>query len=106
MSASQPHRRRAPALLVHPLDGFDRLARRLGGGDAVRDLLGGKGANLAEMRSLGLPVPPGFAVTTAACRAFLAGGARSNGRPARSSAIRADHCCCRAARARAPRCPG
>jgi pyruvate,orthophosphate dikinase len=76
MPASQPHRRRAPALLVHPLDGFDRLARRLGGADGVRDLLGGKGANLAEMRTLGLPVPPGFAVTTAACRAFLAGGAR------------------------------
>ena len=33
-----------------------------------RDLLGGKGANLAEMTRLGLPVPPGFTVTTEACR--------------------------------------
>ncbi|MET9295835.1 pyruvate, phosphate dikinase [Streptomyces sp. NPDC003077] len=37
-------------------------------------LLGGKGANLAEMTRLGLPVPPGFTVTTEACRAFLATG--------------------------------
>jgi len=37
-------------------------------GDAsLRDLLGGKGANLAEMSSLGLPVPPGFTITTALC---------------------------------------
>ncbi len=35
-----------------------------------KDLLGGKGANLAEMTSLGLPVPPGFTITTEACRAF------------------------------------
>ncbi|MEU4665570.1 pyruvate, phosphate dikinase [Micromonospora chalcea] len=39
------------------------------------DLLGGKGANLAEMTRLGLPVPPGFTVTTDACRAYLATGA-------------------------------
>ncbi|HXW81949.1 MAG TPA: pyruvate, phosphate dikinase [Acidimicrobiales bacterium] len=38
------------------------------------DLLGGKGANLAEMTNLGLPVPPGFTVTTEACRVFLATG--------------------------------
>ncbi len=36
-----------------------------------KDLLGGKGANLAEMTNLGLPVPPGFIITTDACRAFL-----------------------------------
>jgi pyruvate, orthophosphate dikinase len=36
-----------------------------------RDLLGGKGANLAEMTNIGLPVPPGFTVTTEACKAFL-----------------------------------
>ncbi|ROO61699.1 pyruvate phosphate dikinase [Micromonospora sp. Llam0] len=40
-----------------------------------RDLLGGKGANLAEMTNLGLPVPPGFTITTEACRAYLATGA-------------------------------
>ncbi|MGH8877559.1 MAG: pyruvate, phosphate dikinase [Stackebrandtia sp.] len=39
-----------------------------------KDLLGGKGANLAEMTRLGLPVPPGFTITTEACRQFLATG--------------------------------
>ncbi|MDQ1677761.1 MAG: pyruvate, orthophosphate dikinase [Actinomycetota bacterium] len=39
-----------------------------------KDLLGGKGANLAEMTNLGLPVPPGFTITTEACRAFLDSG--------------------------------
>ncbi|HTT91357.1 MAG TPA: pyruvate, phosphate dikinase [Acidimicrobiales bacterium] len=38
------------------------------------DLLGGKGANLAEMTNLGLPVPPGFTITTEACRTFLTTG--------------------------------
>ncbi len=37
----------------------------------MKDLLGGKGANLAEMTVLGLPVPPGFTITTEACRAYL-----------------------------------
>ncbi len=40
----------------------------------MKDLLGGKGANLAEMTNLGLPVPPGFVITTDACRAYLASG--------------------------------
>ena len=39
-----------------------------------KDLLGGKGANLAEMTRLGLPVPPGFTITTEACRHYLARG--------------------------------
>ncbi|QBX56537.1 pyruvate, phosphate dikinase [Nocardioides seonyuensis] len=39
-----------------------------------KDLLGGKGANLAEMTNLGLPVPPGFTITTEACRAYLGAG--------------------------------
>src|SRR5579859_6345384 len=38
---------------------------------SMADLLGGKGANLAEMTRLGLPVPPGFTVTTEACRYYL-----------------------------------
>jgi pyruvate, orthophosphate dikinase len=42
-----------------------------GGG---RELLGGKGIGLAEMTSLGVPVPDGFTITTEACRAYLAGG--------------------------------
>jgi len=37
-------------------------------------LLGGKGANLAEMTNLGLPVPPGFTITTEACKVYMAGG--------------------------------
>ncbi|GGS26713.1 pyruvate, phosphate dikinase [Streptomyces aureoverticillatus] len=45
----------------------------------MADLLGGKGANLAEMTRMGLPVPPGFTVTTEACRAFLATGTEPNG---------------------------
>jgi pyruvate,orthophosphate dikinase len=45
----------------------------------LKDLLGGKGANLAEMTKLGLPVPPGFTVSTAACRAFLATGSEPEG---------------------------
>ena len=39
-----------------------------------KDLLGGKGANLAEMTRLGLPVPPGFTITTDACRQYLVQG--------------------------------
>ncbi|HNT54222.1 MAG TPA: pyruvate, phosphate dikinase [Anaerolineaceae bacterium] len=42
--------------------------------DALRGLLGGKGANLAEMTRIGLPVPPFFTVTTEACNAYLAEG--------------------------------
>ncbi len=40
----------------------------------MKDLLGGKGANLAEMTVLGLPVPPGFTITTEACQAYLRTG--------------------------------
>ncbi|QJS99688.1 pyruvate, phosphate dikinase [Streptomyces asoensis] len=49
------------------------------GGRDMADLLGGKGANLAEMTRLGLPVPSGFTVTTEACRAFLASGSEPEG---------------------------
>ncbi|MEU5998985.1 pyruvate, phosphate dikinase [Streptomyces sp. NPDC047197] len=49
------------------------------GGRDMAGLLGGKGANLAEMTRLGLPVPPGFTVTTEACRAFLATGGEPEG---------------------------
>ncbi len=41
------------------------------GGRADKALLGGKGANLAEMTRIGIPVPPGFTISTEACRAFL-----------------------------------
>jgi len=44
-----------------------------------KDLLGGKGANLAEMTNLGLPVPPGFTISTEACRAYLSQGGDPEG---------------------------
>src|SRR3990170_7066935 len=52
-----------------------KLVYRFGGGRAdgsaeMRDLLGGKGAGLAEMTNLGIPVPPGFTITTEVCTAF------------------------------------
>ncbi len=58
---------------VYAFDEVD-LAEKAVGGDweAVRGLLGGKGANLAEMTRIGIPVPPGFTITTEACNAFLA----------------------------------
>ncbi len=40
------------------------------GNKDMRNLLGGKGANLAEMANAGLPVPPGFTITTEACNAY------------------------------------
>ncbi|HBB55851.1 MAG TPA: pyruvate, phosphate dikinase, partial [Hyphomonadaceae bacterium] len=55
----------------------DRSVFRFGPGGAdgdasMRNLLGGKGANLAEMCKLGLPVPPGFTITTAVCNQYYA----------------------------------
>jgi pyruvate,orthophosphate dikinase len=53
-----------------------KYVRQFGGGSAEgrskdKALLGGKGANLAEMASLGLPVPPGFTITTEVCRIVM-----------------------------------
>ncbi len=60
---------------VYLFDEVDRIQEQFDGSwEKVRELLGGKGANLAEMVRLGLPVPPGFTVTTQACNAYLAGG--------------------------------
>ncbi len=49
------------------------------GNKGMKDLLGGKGANLAEMTNLGLPVPPGFTISTEACRAYLETGHEPDG---------------------------
>jgi pyruvate,orthophosphate dikinase len=49
------------------------------GNKDLKDLLGGKGANLAEMTNLGLPVPAGFTITTEACRTYLDGGHHPDG---------------------------
>ena len=56
-----------------------KLVYAFGGGKAdghagMKDLLGGKGANIAEMTNLGIPVPPGFTISTRACNQFFDGG--------------------------------
>jgi len=68
-----------------------RWVRRFDEGRAnQKALLGGKGANLAEMTRLGLPVPPGFTVTTDACRHYLTTGAVPAELPAELDAAIAD----------------
>ncbi|MCL2781521.1 MAG: pyruvate, phosphate dikinase, partial [Actinomycetia bacterium] len=57
------------------------------GNKDLKDLLGGKGANLAEMTNLGLPVPPGFTITTEACKQFLKTGSE----PAEMAAQVSEH---------------
>jgi pyruvate,orthophosphate dikinase len=58
---------------VYTLDELDQAETSVGGDwDQVRGLLGGKGANLGEMNRLGVPVPPGFTITTDACNTYLA----------------------------------
>jgi pyruvate,orthophosphate dikinase len=60
---------------VYLFDELDQASIHAGGDwEKVRALLGGKGANLAEMTRIGLPVPPGFTVSTEACNAYLAAG--------------------------------
>ncbi len=59
--------------------GGPKYVYRFGAGKAdgsadMKNLLGGKGANLAEMSNLGLPVPPGFTITTEVCTAYYANG--------------------------------
>ena len=60
---------------VYSFDEVDKAEEAVGGKwDAVRGLLGGKGANLGEMTRIGVPVPPGFTITTEACNAYLEAG--------------------------------
>jgi pyruvate,orthophosphate dikinase len=59
---------------VYLFNEVDKAEQDAGDWDGVRSLLGGKGANLAEMTRIGVPVPPGFTVTTEACNSYLAGG--------------------------------
>jgi Pyruvate phosphate dikinase, AMP/ATP-binding domain len=79
-----------------PAAGAPKYVYRFGAGSAegsadMRNLLGGKGANLAEMSNLGLPVPPGFTITTEVCTAYYVNGRMrsqpSARRPAPSSEI-------------------
>jgi pyruvate,orthophosphate dikinase len=60
---------------VYLFNEVDQAEKAAGGTwDDTRSLLGGKGANLADMTRLDVPVPPGFTVTTAACNAYLEAG--------------------------------
>jgi pyruvate,orthophosphate dikinase len=60
---------------VFSFDEVDKAKQYVGGHwEKVRELLGGKGANLAEMTRIGVPVPPGFTVTTEACNEYLKSG--------------------------------
>ena len=60
---------------IYLFDEVEEAEKAVGGDwEGVRALLGGKGANLAEMVRLNVPVPPGFTVTTEACNAYLATG--------------------------------
>ncbi|MDP3153754.1 MAG: pyruvate, phosphate dikinase [Archangium sp.] len=61
----------SPKSWVYGLDELPKVQRVAREWEDVRSLLGGKGANLAEMTRLGLPVPPGFIITTEACREYL-----------------------------------
>jgi pyruvate,orthophosphate dikinase len=71
-----PARKKSSSKYVYLFDEIRLAERAAGSWDGVRGLLGGKGANLAEMTKLKLPVPPGFVVTTEACNAFLAAGGK------------------------------
>lgn len=60
---------------VYRFDEVDTVEKLVGGSwDAVRVLLGGKGSGLADMTRAGVPVPPGFTITTEACNAYLDAG--------------------------------
>ena len=59
---------------VYLFNEVDAAEKTVGSWENVRGLLGGKGANLGDMTRLGVPVPPGFTVTTQACNAYLDAG--------------------------------
>ncbi len=59
---------------VYTFDEVSDAEALVGDWDSVRGLLGGKGANLADMTRLGVPVPPGFTITTEACNAYTDAG--------------------------------
>ena len=63
-------------------------AERAEGRAEMKNLLGGKGANLHEMASLGLPVPPGFTITTEVCSYFYANGKTYPARPCGAKSTR------------------
>ncbi|MFV1950039.1 MAG: pyruvate, phosphate dikinase [Anaerolineales bacterium] len=65
---------------VYTFPQVEEAEKHVGGvWEKVRGLLGGKGANLADMTRIGVPVPPGFTVTTEACNAYIDGGEKFPG---------------------------
>lgn len=76
MSQETAKRDEQRAKWVYLFSEVSEAQQKCGSWDGVRGLLGGKGANLADMVRIGIPVPPGFVVTTEACNAFLKEGAQ------------------------------
>ena len=66
-----PTKKKTPAKAVKYSYNF---GKKTDGNVKLRELLGGKGANLAEMARIGLPVPPGFTITTEVCTYFYSNG--------------------------------
>ncbi|MBL0140998.1 MAG: pyruvate, phosphate dikinase [Betaproteobacteria bacterium] len=77
MATRTARKGRAPRTRAAPVEKWVYLFSE--GNARRKDLLGGKGANLAEMTRMGLPVPPGFIVTTRACNAYLGAGGFAQG---------------------------
>ena len=73
---TKPKSSRGATKWVYRFDEVDAAERKVGDWELVRALLGGKGANLAEMTRIGVPVPPGFTITTEACNKYLAIGGK------------------------------
>jgi pyruvate,orthophosphate dikinase len=73
---NKPDSKKGAVKYVYAFDELGLAERAAASAGGVRGLLGGKGANLAEMVKLEMPVPPGFVVTTEACKAFLAANER------------------------------
>src|SRR5262245_3100520 len=73
--ATTPRKPRATRRRTSPsADGSKLIYTFAEGSASMRSTLGGKGAGLAEMTNAGLPVPPGFTITTQACNAYYAAG--------------------------------
>ncbi len=68
---SNGHKPQGATKWVYMFDEVHLAEEAVGGWDEARALLGGKGANLGDMTRLGIPVPPGFTVTTEACNTYL-----------------------------------
>ena len=71
------HKTAPPKRWVYLFDQVEQAEKEVGGSwDKVRALLGGKGSGLGDMTRAGVPVPPGFTITTQACNAYLAEGSK------------------------------